>query len=401
VTISRADAQRLNLLFERGLAAHRTGRVDEAAGCYRAVLARVKHAPSFLNLGRILAERNDLRGALALYEQALALAPEDPERLGLFAGVAAALGEFDRSLPALQKLVAQDESNAGRWQSLGWTLLHLDRAEEAVEALRRASELAPDRPEVMRTYASALFHAGRRAEADEVCRSLAALLPPEQAASFMVDPVDGEPLAQLDPAAVRHIYQNSAQRYETRTVPLLRNRTPELLSNLLDAAVPGRRFGAALDLGCGTGLLGARLRERVDHLTGVDLSPAMLAEARRKEVYDDLLAEGMIEFLSQADRRFDLVTASDVLIYLGDLAPFLAGFVRCAGPGALLLFSTERATEGHGFRLNAAGRFTHDPEHVLRLATGAGLRLVSRADNIIRYDHVHPVTGDLFLLGAG
>jgi len=40
----------------------------------------------------------------------------------------------------------------------------------------------------------------------------------------------------------------------------------------------------ALDLGCGTGLAGAAIAGRVTHLTGVDLSPAMLARARAKQI---------------------------------------------------------------------------------------------------------------------
>ena len=48
------------------------------------------------------------------------------------------------------------------------------------------------------------------------------------------------------------------------------------------AAGGSMRFGAMLDLGCGTGLAGAAFRPQVDRLTGVDLSPAMIAQARAR-----------------------------------------------------------------------------------------------------------------------
>ena len=41
------------------------------------------------------------------------------------------------------------------------------------------------------------------------------------------------------------------------------------------------RFAAMLDLGCGTGLAGAAFRAEVGHLTGIDLSAAMIAQAER------------------------------------------------------------------------------------------------------------------------
>ena len=47
-------------------------------------------------------------------------------------------------------------------------------------------------------------------------------------------------------------------------------------------------FGAMLDLGCGTGLGGAAFRPFVDRLVGVDLSPAMIAQAAAKGLYDRL-----------------------------------------------------------------------------------------------------------------
>ena len=57
---------------------------------------------------------------------------------------------------------------------------------------------------------------------------------------------------------------------------------PALIIDALNAVAPGRRFASALDLGCGTGLMGEALRERIDHLTGVDLSAAMIAKARER-----------------------------------------------------------------------------------------------------------------------
>ena len=43
----------------------------------------------------------------------------------------------------------------------------------------------------------------------------------------------------------------------------------------------GPTFELAIDLGCGTGLMGERLRPFVDHLEGHDISAAMLKKARR------------------------------------------------------------------------------------------------------------------------
>ena len=64
-----------------------------------------------------------------------------------------------------------------------------------------------------------------------------------------------------------------------------------LLAAIADHCAAQRRrlrFGAVLDLGCGTGLAGAAIRPFCDWLVGVDLSPAMIAKARQKGLYDRL-----------------------------------------------------------------------------------------------------------------
>src|SRR6185312_3401290 len=45
-------------------------------------------------------------------------------------------------------------------------------------------------------------------------------------------------------------------------------------------------LGAMLDLGCGTGLAGTAFAPLADRLVGVDLSPAMVAQAENKQLYD-------------------------------------------------------------------------------------------------------------------
>src|SRR6185369_15630707 len=84
-----------------------------------------------------------------------------------------------------------------------------------------------------------------------------------------------------------------------------------------------RRFGTMLDLGCGTGLAGAALRPHVDWLVGVDLSPKMVDEARKKGLYDRLVVGDIAQFLSDQraqEAAFHLVIAADVFAYLADFA---------------------------------------------------------------------------------
>ena len=84
-------------------------------------------------------------------------------------------------------------------------------------------------------------------------------------------------------AYVRRLFDQYAARYDTALTEQLAYRGPELLRSAVGAVTTAAgqtmRFASVLDLGCGTGLCGAAFRPHTDWLAGVDLSPAMIAQA--------------------------------------------------------------------------------------------------------------------------
>ena len=132
------------------------------------------------------------------------------------------------------------------------------------------------------------------------------------------------------------------------------------------------RYRHAIDLGCGTGLMGAALGGRVDTLTGVDLAPAMLALARRKGVYARLVEAGIDAFLAgEPSGSADLCIAADVFIYLGPLDRVLDGMARVLRPGGRAAF-TVQSHDGAGVVLGTDGRYAHADAHLAAAAAGAG-----------------------------
>ena len=87
------------------------------------------------------------------------------------------------------------------------------------------------------------------------------------------------------------------------------------------ASVPWAAVGTAVDLGCGTGRTGAWLRAHgVKAVDGVDLTPEMLAGARDKAVYRDLI-EADLAATGLPDKAYDLVSVCLVDEHLAELAP--------------------------------------------------------------------------------
>ncbi len=107
----------------------------------------------------------------------------------------------------------------------------------------------------------------------------------------------GDPWASADP---RYRYQQ---------------RKYDVITGLL----PNRRFASALDLGTGVGLLARRLATRADHVLGIDISPAAVAQASRAhaDVANLRFAQGdILNLPASLDGGFDLLVLADSLYYL-------------------------------------------------------------------------------------
>lgn len=197
---------------------------------------------------------------------------------------------------------------------------------------------------------------------------------------------------------MRDLFDQYAPRFDADLEGRLGYRTPALLAGLLaEAGVAADGSRRVLDLGCGTGLSGVALQPFARRLEGLDLSPRMLAEARRRGLYDALHEADLLDWLPGRRAAFDLVAAADVLNYLGDLAPALAAMAGALVPGGLAAFSLE-AGDGAPYALGPGLRYRHDAAHVLALAMSAGFALLARRATVLREERGEPVPGELLLL---
>jgi predicted TPR repeat methyltransferase len=178
----------------------------------------------------------------------------------------------------------------------------------------------------------------------------------------------------LPPAYVARLFNDYAPRFDVHLIKNLGYRAPALIAEALSTAMLGRRFASALDIGCGTGLMGEALRDRVDHLTGVDLAPGMIAKARQRGAYDELQVGDAVAMLTSGPREaFDLIVAADVIVYIGDLAPLFAAVGTALVRQGLFAFSVETC-EVEGFKLGPTMRFAHSRPYVEATAREAGLQ---------------------------
>jgi len=157
-------------------------------------------------------------------------------------------------------------------------------------------------------------------------------------------------LAQIVAAAdvdeVRRLYDDWADADEDVDVDvaaLMGHPSAARVADLVtELAGPG---ADVLDAACGTGLVGAALAERgFTSIDGLDLAPGMIRRARRRRVYHDLGPADLRDGVPGASGKFDVVTCRGALApnHLGPAA--LAGFVRVARLGGVVVAAVDDET---------------------------------------------------------
>lgn len=140
----------------RGLFYQRTGNFREALNEFQTASAlEPENAMWYVSMGEAHAKLGDLINALAAYQKAASLAPEDPGYWRLLAIFCAQnnVNISDVGVPAAQKAVVLAGEDPASLDVLGWLLTLDARYEEASRMLTRALELDPQ-------YASAHLHLG-------------------------------------------------------------------------------------------------------------------------------------------------------------------------------------------------------------------------------------------------
>jgi predicted TPR repeat methyltransferase len=205
---------------------------------------------------------------------------------------------------------------------------------------------------------------------------------------------------------VESLFDDYADRFETALVQKLGYAAPKKLAALLYRTLaPDTRFRCAVDLGCGTGLLGEEFVSRTDRLEGFDLAAKMLVHAAHKHIYAHLAqadfslnADASGLFSSELPKhRADLVGAADVMIYLGNLENAFQLVCALIAPGGIFVFSVEDSGEPTGFRLAPSLRYLHSQAYTQALLGRFGFSVRAMEKTAIRMDAGKPLSGILFV----
>jgi len=125
-----------------------------------------------------------------------------------------------------------------------------------------------------------------------------------------------------------------------------------------------------LDVGCGPGLLACAFAREVRHVTGIDLTPAMLEQARKTAQEQQLTnvswQQGDVMQLPYPSAHFSIVSSRFVFHHLEQPSIVLKEMVRVCKPGGRIVVADMAPAPEKADALNAEERL-RDPSHVRAL----------------------------------
>ena len=343
---------------------YQDGRFGEAEAAARSLTEKFsKHQFGWKVLGAVLQETANFPAALVASETSLHLSPHDPEAHNNLGNVLKSTGKLASAEASYRQAIAVSPDYAQAHYNLGILLKDLNQLGEAKESLQQAVALDPD-----------------HAHAKHV---LAAIV--------------GETTCAAPIEYVEKLFDAYADKFDSSLVDGLGYQIPTRIAEILCQTNGDAPLGSVLDLGCGTGLLGMAVAGKCKRLEGLDISRNMLRRAETREVYDKLVQQDIVSYLSSQILNFDYFVATDVFVYLGDLSEVFKLIKERNCLGCKLAFTVEHQAN-KGFALQQSGRYAHSRAYIEELCRKYSCELTHFEVQNLRMEKSRQLTGGLYLI---
>lgn len=139
------------------------------------------------------------------------------------------------------------------------------------------------------------------------------------------------------PEDAKKLYGDWASTYDQELVAENAYTGPELAAAVL-ARELSHRDARIIDIGCGTGLVGERLRDTgFSNIDGLDLVPEMLAVAAAKGTYNELVEADLLKGAPLADATYDAAISVGTFTHNHVGPAGLDEVLRLVRPGGLFV----------------------------------------------------------------
>mgnify|MGYP000126002056 CR=1 FL=1 len=386
------------------------GRFSEALAEFQESLKYVdtpeNEAIIFHKIGNIHRSISNIDAALTYFKKSITLAPNRAEPHTSVGMVYNDLGDLKLAESAHRKAIELNPTLPEAYNNLGLVLVNDRRTEEGIETYQRLIELAPKFTPAYKNLGNALLQLGKHNEALVALSRYVELQGEDVSASHMINALTGQPADTAPVEYVEKLFDDFAGHFEEHLVEDLEYDIPaKMIASLKQHVILAEgQSHTVLDLGCGTGLVGALLEGHCEAIDGVDLSQGMLDQAKEKGIYRQLFKCELVSFLqsSGGSESYNFILAADVLIYLGNLEPLFDAlkYSKYFSKKTIFIFSLEYIDTGT-YHLLSSGRFAHSENYIEGLCQRHNFKVRAKEKTIIRKERGKDINGIIFVIQFG
>lgn len=234
----------------------------------------------------------------------------------------------------------------------------------------------------------------------EVYSKIVLLNPNDLNSKFLLTALKGENPETPPISFIENLFDSYANDFEEHLIDQLNYKTPAIIFEKLNNFLIESSRYKILDLGCGTGLAGMELKKIASEIVGVDISSEMLQKASEKKIYKQLIKKDIIEFIENNKIKFDVIVASDVFNYFGNLSKIFENIRGSMNKSGILCFTVEswRNSEySDEYKLQINGRYMHSRNYVEKLINLSNIQLIEVSEINVRNEKGIPVDAFMFI----
>jgi len=379
-----------------GYLLQQTGRLQEAFEQLTGAIALDgTHAEWHFNLGIVLLKQNQATAAIDAFCSAIKL---DLRKYFYHTNLGAAFElnrEWARAEQCYKAAIDIDPRCPDAFYLLSALCLKLERFDEARHFNYRGIVVAPAGSTSKIVLGQAYYELGQTDDAIALFENWLKDEPDNPVATHMLTAYRGTQIPQqCSREYVEQTFDAFANSFDN-VLGRLKYSGPQLVEEYLATLDLPASSLDALDLGCGTGLIGEKLKPFARLLVGVDLSPVMLERSGARQLYHQLHQSDIADYLQATGDQYDFISCMDTFTYVGRLEQILKLIHQRLKPGGRLLFSTEKllGTREHSYRLNISGRYSHHPDYLTDVLSKTGFGILRMQDVTIRTESGYPLEG--------
>jgi predicted TPR repeat methyltransferase len=385
--------------YNLGLAQVKSGRILEAINTYQSLLEiSPNHPGGLFQLGRLYMQQNQYEKAIEQFYKVLELYSFHFETEFNLATSFLRSGYLDKAKEHYLKALKIKPDDIQSLFNLGVIAMQQSKITEAIEYYQRVLSIDADNFDAHNNLGAAYLYTKDREAALKHFQKVLQMQPENKALQHTINILGhNKDLTSSPPEYIQSLFNAYADHYDTHIVNTLKYDVPQKLFAMVNEYVDVLHAGwHILDLGCGTGLCGEIFKGN-NTLDGVDLAEKMLDFAAKKNIYQKLVQDDILDFLKDQHDIYNLIIAGDVIVYYGELADVFSACYRALRSQGLFVFNAEM-DNSKNFELSESGRFVHGKAYLDRIAKENHFEILDYQTVDLRKQNETIVQGHLYLL---